>query len=146
MRIYLDCCSLQRPFDDKSQPRIAVEAEAVLVILTMCELGQLTLISSEAMQFEIGRIPDHERKEEALAILKIAKETVCLTQELESLARRLKASGMKPLDALHLASASISKADYFCTCDDKFLKKARNFGGLNTTAVSPTELIMELDL
>ncbi len=33
MRIYIDCCSLQRPFDDKSQPRIAVEAEAVLVIL-----------------------------------------------------------------------------------------------------------------
>jgi hypothetical protein len=146
MRIYLDCCCLQRPFDDKSQPRIAVEAEAVLVILTMCESGQLTLISSEGMQFEIGRIPDHERKEEALAILKIAKETVCLTQELESLAIRLKASGMKPLDALHLASASISKADYFCTCDDKFLKKARNFGGLNTTAVSPTELIMELDI
>lgn len=47
-----------------------------------------------------------------------------MTQELESLAKRLKASGMKPLDALHLASASISKADYFCTCDDKFLKKA----------------------
>lgn len=146
MRIYLDCCSLQRPFDDKSQPRIAVEAEAVLVILTMCESGQLTLISSEAMQFEIGRIPDHERKEEALAILKIAKETVCLTQEIESLARRLSTSGIKPLDALHLASASISKADYFCTCDDKFLKKARNFGGLNATAVSPAELIMELDI
>lgn len=146
MRIYLDCCSLQRPFDDKSQPRIAVEAEAVLVILSMCELGQLTLISSEVMQFEIGRIPDHARKEEALAILKIAKETVCLTQELESLAQRLKASGMKPLDALHLASASISKAECFCTCDDKFLKKARNFGGLNTKAVSPTELIMELDI
>lgn len=146
MRIYLDCCSLQRPFDDKSQPRIAVEAEAVLVILTLCESDQLTLISSEALQLEIGRIPDQERKEEALAILKIAKETVWLTQELESLARRLKASGLKPLDALHLASASISRVDYFCTCDDKFLKKARNFAGLNTTVVSPTELIMELDV
>ena len=146
MRIYLDCCSIQRPFDEKSQPRIAVEAEAVLVILTMCESNQLTLISSEALQFEIGRIPDQGRKEEALAILKIANETVVLTPELEVLARRLQASGMKPLDALHLASASISKADFICTCDDKFLKKARNFDGLNTTAVSPTELIMRLDI
>jgi len=44
MKIYLDCCSLQRPFDDKSQPRIAVEAEAVLVILALCESDRLKLI------------------------------------------------------------------------------------------------------
>jgi len=28
MKIYLDMCSLQRPLDTKTQPRIAVEAEA----------------------------------------------------------------------------------------------------------------------
>ena len=50
------------------------------------------------------------------------------------------------MDALHLASASTSKADYFCTCDDKFLKKAKSFEGLNTKVVSPTELVMELDI
>jgi len=145
MRIYIDCCSLQRPFDDKSQPRIAVEAEAVLVILSLCESGRLKLISSDALLFEIGRIPDQDRKEEAFAILKIAKETVELTPELEALARRLESSGLKPLDALHLAFASASKADYFCTCDDKFLKKAKSFKKLNTKVVSPTELVMELD-
>lgn len=146
MRIYLDCCSLQRPFDDKSHPRIAVEAEAVLVILSLCESDYLKLISSVALLFEIGRIPDQDRKEDALAILKIAKETVELSQEIEKLARRLEASGLKPLDALHLAFASASKVDYFCTCDDKFLKRAKNFNGLNTKVVSPTELVMELDI
>ncbi|MBI3410260.1 MAG: hypothetical protein HY040_18120 [Planctomycetes bacterium] len=39
MRIYLDACSLQRPFDDRSQPRINVEAEAVLTILRLVESG-----------------------------------------------------------------------------------------------------------
>jgi len=146
MRIYLDCCSLQRPFDDKSQPRIAVEAEAVLVILTLCESDRLKLISSDALLFEIGCIPDQDRKDNALAILKIAKETVELTLEIETLARRLGASGLKPLDALHLAFASASKADYFCTCDNKFLKKAKSFEKLNTKVVSPTELVMELEL
>jgi predicted nucleic acid-binding protein len=146
MRIYLDCCSLQRPFDDKSHPRIAVEAEAVLVILSLCESKHLKLISSDALLFEIGRIPDQDRKEDALAILKIAKEAVELSKEIEILARRLEASGLKPLDALHLAFASASKVDYFCTCDDKFLKKAKSFNGLNTKVVSPTELVMELDI
>lgn len=146
MRVYLDCCSLQRPFDDKSQPRIAVEAEAVLVILALCESDHLKLISSKALLFEIGHIPDQARKDDALEILKIAKETVELTPELEAMARRLRASGLKPLDALHLASASTTKVDYFCTCDDKFLKKAKSFKGLNTKVVTPTELVMELDI
>ena len=106
MKVYLDCCSLQRPFDDKSQPRIAVEAEAVLVILALCESDHLKLLSSEALLFEISRIPDQVRKYDALAILKIAKEIIELTPELEALARKLSASGLKPLDALHLASAS----------------------------------------
>lgn len=146
MKIYLDCCSLQRPFDDKSQPRIAVEAEAVLVILALCESGRLKLISSDALLFEIDRIPDQNRKNDALVILKIAKQAIDLTTEIENLAIRLGASGLKPLDALHLAFASDSKVDYFCTCDDKFLKKAKSLSGLNTKVVSPTELVMELDI
>jgi predicted nucleic acid-binding protein len=123
MKIYLDGCSLQRPFDDRSQPRIAVEAEAVLVILALSESDRLKLISTDALLFEIARIPDQDRKDIALAILKIAKEAVELTSKIESLAGRFAALGLKPLDALHLAFASGSKVDYFCTCDDKFLKK-----------------------
>ncbi len=147
MRIYLDCCSIQRLFDDKSQPRIAVEAEAVLVILALCESDYLQLISSEALLFEIGRIPDQERKDDALAILgRIAKENVELTPEHEILARKLEASGLKPLDALHLAFASASKVDYFCTCDDKLLKNAKRSEELNTMVITPTQLVMELDI
>jgi predicted nucleic acid-binding protein len=146
MRIYLDCCSLQRPFDDKSHPRIAVEAEAVLVILSLCESDQLKLISSDALLFEIGRIPDQDRKEDALSILKIARESVELSQAIETSARSFEASGLKPLDALHLAFASVSKVDYFCTCDAKLLRKAKSFEGLNTKVVSPTELVMELEI
>ncbi len=147
MRIYLDCCSIQRPFDDKSQPRIAVEAEAVLVILALCESGHLQLVSSEALLFEIGLIPDRARKDDALAILKrLAKENVELTPEHEVLAGRLEASGLKPLDALHLAFAFVSKVDYFCTCDDKLLKNAKRSEKLNTMVVTPTQLVMELDV
>ncbi|MBN2295056.1 MAG: PIN domain-containing protein [Pirellulales bacterium] len=147
MRIYLDCCSIQRPFDDKSQPRIAVEAEAVLVILALCESGDLHLVSSEALLFEIGHIPDQARKDDALAILKrIAKENAELASEHEVLARRLEASGLKPLDALHLAFASVSKVDYFCTCDDKLFRNAKKFENLNTTVITPTQLVMELDI
>ncbi len=50
------------------------------------------------------------------------------------------------MDALHLASAIIAEADYFCTCDDRLLRKATSFDTISTSVVSPTELIMELQL
>jgi predicted nucleic acid-binding protein len=91
-------------------------------------------------------MPDQTRKDAALAILNIAKETLDLTSEFEALARKLRTSGIKPLDALHMAFASLSKVDYFCTCDDNLLKKAKGLQGLSTKVVSPIELIMELDI
>lgn len=62
------------------------------------------------------------------------------------MARKLRDFGLKPLDALHLASASISKVDYFCTCEDKFLKKGKSFVGLKIKVISPIELAMELNV
>ena len=53
--------------------------------------------------------------------------------------------GIKPLDALHLASAEEAQAVYFCTCDDKFLNRAKAVNDLKTKAVSPVELIEEIE-
>ena len=66
-----------------------MKPEAVLVILALCEAERFMLISSDALLFEIDCIPDQDRKEDVLAILKIAKESVELKQEIETLARRL---------------------------------------------------------
>ena len=53
MRIYFDMCCLQRPLDDKSQFRVLVEAQAILGVLALFEAGQVDLISSDALIFEI---------------------------------------------------------------------------------------------
>jgi predicted nucleic acid-binding protein len=50
-----------------------------------------------------------------------------------------------PLDALHLASAEAAQVDYFCTCDDRLLKKAKTVHDLKTVVVSPIELAEELE-
>ena len=61
MLIYLDTCCLQRPLDDRSQPMINIEAEAILTILGIIENNHITLVSSEALEYEISRIPDKNR-------------------------------------------------------------------------------------
>jgi predicted nucleic acid-binding protein len=145
MKIYLDNCSLQRPLDSKTPVRTVLEAETVLGILAMFESGKVELVSSEALLFEIGRNPNLTRQEYALEVLSKAQTFVMLTEEAEKRARQFNVLGIEPLDALHLASAEAAKADYFCTCDDRFLKKAKAISSLRTRMVSPIELIGELE-
>jgi len=52
---------------------------------------------------------------------------------------------MKPLDALHLASAVEGGAAYFCTCDDKLLRRAKAADTGVTRPLSPLELIEEIE-
>ncbi|MBA4156617.1 MAG: hypothetical protein H0X65_03970 [Gemmatimonadetes bacterium] len=61
-------------------------------------------------------------------------------------ARGYGAHGIKPLDALHLASAVEVKVDYLCTCGDKFLKRAKAADTESVRVVSPLELIEEIEL
>jgi len=144
MKVYLDMCSIQRPLDTKSQPRIAVEAEAILGVLTLCEAGQVELMTSDTLVFELERNPHPVRKEYALKVLAKATVLIPTDSQIEERARALQAEGIKPIDALHLASAVIAKAEYFCTCDDQFLKRAKAVDTGPTKVVSPLELITEV--
>ena len=144
MRIYLDMCSIQRPLDTKTQPRIAVEAEAILGVLMLCEAGQVELMMSDALGFELERNPHPVRKEYALKVLSKAAVFVHTESQIEERARTFLEEGIKPVDALHLASAVEAKADYFCTCDDRFLKRAKAVDTGQTKVVSPLELITEV--
>jgi predicted nucleic acid-binding protein len=145
MKIYLDSCTLQRPLDSKTQTRTILEAEAFLGVLTLLESGKVEIVSSEALLFETDRNPNVTRREYALEVLSKAKTFVVLNEPVEKRARKLESFGLKPLDALHLASAEEVRAGYFCTCDDGFLKRARAVSGLMTSVVSPIELIKELE-
>lgn len=144
MRIYLDSCCLQRPLDDQTQPRIKVETEAVLAILTAVQMGDVLLLNSEALEYELGRIPNEQRRSEAVAILALAKERLEITDEAEALAETLESRGINPMDALHLALASTAKADFFTTCDDKFLRKAQATTGLACKIISVLNLVPEV--
>ena len=68
-----------------------------------------------------------------------------LDEQVERRANELNAIGLKPLDALHVSSAEVAGADYFCTCDDRLIKRARTIEKLGTRVVSPVEVIGEIE-
>ena len=144
MRIYLDTCSLNRPMDDKSQLRVALEAEAVLGILLDCESGRIQLVSSDVLFAEISRNPNPQKKASVTSLLTLSTETIDLNDAIEARALTLEARGLKAFDALHIASAEAGRVEYFCSCDDRLLKKARGQLDLMTKVVSPLELAKDL--
>ena len=79
MRIYLDNCCLQRPLDDQTHPRIKVETEAVFAILAAVQAGEQVLLGSEALEYEVMRIPDEARRSEVLSVLALAAERLQIT-------------------------------------------------------------------
>lgn len=139
--IYLDCCVLQRVFDDHTQPRIAVEAEAIARILKLVENDTLQLVASEALWFEVDDIPDGNRKEYCQRIISNASHYIQATSLVADLAKTFSSAGLNGMDALHLASAVSGKLDYFCTCDDRFLTRARQLNTELTKVVSVLEFL-----
>jgi len=128
----------------QNQIRVIIEAEAILIVLTLCESGALELVSSEVLIFEAERTPNVFRKEYIFDVLHQADIFIQINEEIENRAKRLTEIGIKPLDALHLASAEQAQVEYFCTCDDNFLKKVNSVKDLKTKIVSPIELIEEI--
>jgi predicted nucleic acid-binding protein len=122
VKIYLDVCCLNRPFDDHRQERIRLESEAVVAILGRSKI--LTLLSSEIVDLEISKIPDEDRKQKVMLLSSISKMNIVIDDEIISRAKDLTKMGFKSFDALHIACAEKGQADALLTTDDHLLKKA----------------------
>jgi predicted nucleic acid-binding protein len=140
-RVYLDICSLKRPFDDQRQPRVREEAMAVAAIVGRAEAGEITLIRSPAHLVENDANPREDRRLAAALWIDGAGVDVPLDAGVEARAGELAALGFGALDALHLAFAERAEAAWFVTCDDKLLKLAGRLGdALRTVVVAPPAL------
>lgn len=144
LNVYLDVCCLQRPFDDQSQDRIRLEAEAIILILTRIEQGLLTWTSSEAVDYEIARNRNLDRARKARLIVASAgtNQMVGITETHR--ATMLQQFGFGGLDALHLACAESGGCDVFLTTDDKLLKRAQHCASeLQVRVVNPLTWLEE---
>jgi predicted nucleic acid-binding protein len=146
VRIYLDACCLNRPFDDQSQVRVHLESEAVLAIIERAEDGKWTLLSSAALEYELVRAPDPQRRARTLKLLSVAQEYVAVGAAETARARSLRDTyGFRALDALHLACAETLRANVFLTTDDRLLRATPSLPGqsLSFTVANPLAWLTE---
>ena len=124
MRVYLDSCCLNRPFDDQSQLRVRLEVEAKLDVQQRVLSGELDLAWSYMLDYENVMNPFVERRR---AIGQWRSRAVVDVGETPGILRRaeeLHGQGISSKDALHVACALAAGCDFFITTDDLVLKRA----------------------
>jgi predicted nucleic acid-binding protein len=122
MKLYLDLCVYNRPFDHQGQERIALETSSFIYILEMIEKGVYSVIVSEALLYENSKNTDEQRKVRVANYLQLAQEIISINNSDMDRVKVLKGLGFSDIDALHIALAEKSEADYFITCDDEITK------------------------
>jgi len=127
MRIYLDTCVFNRPFDNQSIERNRIESEGFLIILKNIEIGKFHLVVSFVNILENKYNPYFERREKILSYFSLASEIIKIEDNDLKRAEYIESLGFYGLDALHLAVCERIGIDYFITCDDKLLKKYKTY-------------------
>ena len=123
IRIYLDNCCFNRPYDDQQCPIIKLETEAKLHIQNEVLLGNLSLVWSFILHYENNDNPFVDRKNQIGLWENIADYIVTYEESIYEKAELVKQLGIKNKDALHIASAIEAHTNYFITTDKKLLNK-----------------------
>ncbi|MDR0515671.1 MAG: hypothetical protein LBH25_01340 [Fibromonadaceae bacterium] len=143
MRIYLDNCCFNRPFDSQEQSVIVMESEAVLTIIDKCKKNNsYFFFGSDVLDEEIDNIIDPIRKQNVLNLYSFAQEYIELNPVILKRAVYLQSFNLGSFDALHLASAEHGKADIFLTTDRKLIKQTRKID-LSVDVSNPLVWLLE---
>lgn len=143
IKIYLDNCCFNRPFDDQSQIRIRIEAEAKLYIQQEIEEGNLLLAWSYILDYENAVNPYTIRKTSINKWKNKADVFVIEHADLLDKAEELMTLELKAKDALHIACAIHANCRYFLTTDDAIIKKSDAIEG--TEVINPVDILKKLE-
>ena len=124
LKIYFDVCCYNRPFDDLTQLRIRLEAEAVLAILRIVQERKWVLVSSEVVDLEISNMKNSTKRNKVFELSHLSQESVFITEAIIKRANNLQTFGVKALDSFHIAAAESSGVDVFLSTDDDLVKLA----------------------
>jgi predicted nucleic acid-binding protein len=146
MKVYFDSCVYNRPFDDhQRQEKIFIEAMAFYLVLKWVEEGKIELVNSDALMYENELTSDLDRKLRVKTYLSLAKHYIELSDKIIDRAHEIISLGFKSIDALHIAMAEYSSADYFVTCDNAIIKKGKNLhDGLKVKVLGILDFLAEV--
>lgn len=145
MRIYLDNCSYNRPYDNQSQMCIYLETQAKLYIQELIKQKKLKLVTSYVLDYENSRNRSSQKR---MAIEKFMEDYATFyvsnrnENRIKEYVTTIMETGVKEKDAYHVACAILAECEYFITTDDRLLK----YQSENIKLVTPGEFIREVEV
>ncbi|VFM96165.1 MAG: hypothetical protein BECKG1743E_GA0114224_100406 [Candidatus Kentron sp. G] len=104
MRVYLDNCAFNRPFDDQGHIRIRLEAEAKLYLQEKIKNREIALVWSYILDIENDRNPFEEKRNAIRRWKELAcadiKETDALIEMANRFVRHLTENNLPKLRSL----------------------------------------------
>ena len=143
MKIYLDSCCFNRPFDDLSDDKVRFESEAVLTIINNCENGIWDIFESDVLDDELDRMTNSIKKQKVLELYSSTSIYVEINDEIINRAKEFHKLNITPFDALHLASAEYGGADVLLTTDKKILNQSKK-SNTKIRVLNPAIWLMEV--
>lgn len=144
MKVYLDMCCYNRPYDPQDQMSISLETQAKLFIQEWIKSGKLDLVNSYTLDYEVSNVPQEERRDTIrLFIHQYAAEYVGIENQsaIEGKAREIMSTGVKEKDAAHVATAILTHCDYFISTDKRLLRYKTD----EVKMCNPIEAVLELE-
>lgn len=143
LKIYLDNCCLNRPFDENTSDRINMEAEAILSIVWRCQQKEWKLIGSNILELEMNKMSNEYKRQKVTNLYTVAENKVVVDDEVKSRAIEIQKGGIKIIDSFHIALAEKAKSDVLLTTDDLLEKKANKMN-LKIKVYNPVNWLMEV--
>ncbi len=144
MRVYLDNCTYNRPYDDQTQLKVSLETQSKLHIQNLIKEGRLDLVGSYTLDYEISKNPFEMRRKSITKFLQDnMKAYVGVERDdvISASAEEIMNSGVKEKDAFHVASAIYAECEYFISTDIRLLK----YKSEKIKLVTPIEFVTETE-
>lgn len=144
LKLYLDNCCYSRPFDDLTQEKNNLEAQAVKGIIDKYWKNELEIYTSEVLTLEMNNIKDQIKRAKILELYnKLNLTNIPFSYKIIKRAKEIRNYNIKDMDSLHIAYAESSNIDYFITTD-RLLINASNRADLKVKVINPINFIMEV--
>lgn len=123
MKLYLDNCCFNRPFDSQEQLSVRMETDAKLQVQESIRKGENELVWSFILDYENGANPQSEVRKKIAEWKLLAVTDVDYSIDVKELTEKYMRSGLRQKDASHIACAVVSGYNCFLTTDKSILNK-----------------------
>ena len=145
MRLYLDNCCFNRPYDTQTSFKVNLETRAKLHIQDEIKEGKYELITSYMLEYENAQNPDR-MKREAIREYQEKNNTAYVPFErreaLQDQIEQIMSYNIAYKDATHAACAIYAGCDYLLTTDLRF---QRRYKGTEIVILNPLEFVQMIE-